>query len=206
MDSSSFDKNALENADVPPIVSDPSVADNIVSILAVVEWVLYVVLALIFLFAIAQGGSMQSLWSLVRAMQMIFLCTIVAVPYPAETYMFFNGRIFFKLDLFRGQDLAEKYLNFSDSLPINGKFADFGFESMSFIPNSGSIMIIQVLIVLYFIMKALLNLFASCCARSKSCRKIGIWADEKDVLTKMKSVERKFYLEAYLSLAFCSAI
>ena len=58
MDSSSFDKNALENADLPPIVSDPSVADNIVSILAVVEWVLYVVLALIFLFAIAQGGSM----------------------------------------------------------------------------------------------------------------------------------------------------
>ena len=139
-------------------------------------------------------------------MQMIFLCTIVAVPYPAETYMFFNGRIFFKLDLFRGQDLAEKYLNFSDSLPINGKFADFGFESMSFLPNSGSIMIIQVLIVLYFITKALLNVFASCCARSKSCRKIGIWADEKDVLTKMKSVERKFYLEAYLSLAFCSAI
>ena len=102
MDSSSFDKNELENADLPPIVADPSVADNIVSILSVVEWVLYTVLALIYVLAIAQGGSMQSLWSLVRAMQMIFLCTIVAVPYPAETYMFFNGRIFFKLDLFFG--------------------------------------------------------------------------------------------------------
>jgi len=68
------------------------------------------------------------------------------------------------------------------------------------------VIIIQVLIVLFFIVKALLNFFATCCAKSSRCRKIGIWADEKDVLTKLKSVERKFYLEAYLSLAFCSAI
>ena len=77
---------------------------------------------------------------------------------------------------------------------------------MSFLPNSGSIIIIQILIVVYFFLKALINLFASCCAKSKSCRKIGMWADEKDILTKLKSVERKFFLEAYLSLAFCSAI
>ena len=206
MDSSSFDAKALAEAALPPIIADPQIGENILRILDVVEIVLYVVIGLIFLLAITQRGSMQSLWSLVRAMQMIFLCTIVSVPYPAESYLFFQGRIFFKLDLLQGQTLAEKFLNFSPSSPVNQKFADFGYESLSFLPNSGSVIIFQVLIILYFFLKAFINFFATCCPRSKSCRKIGMWADEKNLTTKMKSAERKFFLEAYLSLSFCVAI
>ena len=149
---------------------------------------------------------MQSIWGLVRAMQMIFLCTIVSVPYPAESYLFFNGRIFFKLDLLQGQTLFEKFFKFSTSEPVNSKFASYGYDSLNFLPNSGSVIIFQVLIILFFFMKSLINSFATCCPRSKSCRKVGMWADERDMIAKMKSVERKFFFEAYLSLSFCVAI
>ena len=77
---------------------------------------------------------------------------------------------------------------------------------MAFLPNSGSIVILQVLIIAFFLFKAILNLMAVCCSCSKRCRKIGIWADEKDMWLKMKSVERKFFLEAYLSLCVCSVL
>ena len=115
MDETSFDKDALQYTDLPPIIADLGLAEKMEKVMAVVEWVLYVILGLIFVHAVLHGASMQSLWSLVRVMQLIFLSAIVAVPYPAETYMFFNGRIFAKLDLFQGQTLAEKYFDFSAS-------------------------------------------------------------------------------------------
>ena len=63
---------------------------------------LYSVIGGLFVFAILKGGSLQAIWSLIRTMQLIFLCTIVSIPYPAEAYMIFQGEAFFKLDLMQG--------------------------------------------------------------------------------------------------------
>jgi hypothetical protein len=59
------------------------------------------------------GGSMQSLYGLIRSMQLILLSFLSDVSYPAHTYVFFQGSILFAgMDVFSGEDLYEKHLVF----------------------------------------------------------------------------------------------
>ena len=88
------------------------------------------------------GGSMQQLYGLIRAMQMILLSLLSDVSYPAPAYVFFQGvMLFAQMDIFSGEDFFEKHFIFKETTPISTRFEEFGIENKNFILNSGSYLI-----------------------------------------------------------------
>ena len=103
-------------------------------------------------------GSMQQLWGMIRAMQMIVLSAIIKVSYPAHTAMFFQGcMIFSKMDMFQGDDLFSNAFDFTHTEPFSDSFEYFGYETKNFLINSGSFTLFLVLIFLYTGFKWVLN-------------------------------------------------
>jgi hypothetical protein len=48
-----------------------------------------------FLVSLMLGGSMQQLWGMIRAMQMIILIALIKTPQPAHTFTFLKGCMMF---------------------------------------------------------------------------------------------------------------
>jgi hypothetical protein len=89
-------------------------------------------------------------------MQLILLSFLSDVSYPAHAYVFFQGGILFAgMDVFSGEDLYEKYLQFKETSPINKRFDEFGLGDKIFTSNSGSYLIMQTLIPATILMKIL---------------------------------------------------
>ena len=76
-----------------------------------------------FFAAIILGGSMMHLYGLIRSMQVILLCLLSDVAYPAPTLIFFKGCILFAgMDIFSGEDFYEKHFVFNPTDPVNERY------------------------------------------------------------------------------------
>ena len=128
-----------------------------------------------FALSIIMGGSMQQLWGMIRAMQMIVLGALVRVPTPAHTFLFFTGcMIFAQMDVLDGQGLYEILFEFKDTKPLSQNFELFGLGDKNFMLNTGSYFVIFVGVLLFAILKKITNSCMKMCARSERARKIGI--------------------------------
>lgn len=88
---------------------------------------------------------MQQLWGMIRAMQIILLQTLIEIPFPAYTFMFFQGCLMFaQIDIFSGETFYPIIFEFKETEPFTGKFDQFGFGTKNFFMNSGSALILQV--------------------------------------------------------------
>ena len=104
-----------------------------------------------FVVSLVLGGSMQHLYGMIRAMQMILLSALTNVAYPGPTLIFFKGAILFaNMDVLSGEDFYEKHFEFQETDPINERFDEFGIGDKNFTMNSGSFLIMNILILLWF--------------------------------------------------------
>jgi len=126
------------------------------------------------------------------------------LPYMPSTYLFLTGASdMAQLDIFNGRSLWAG-IGLFKSEPVNTSFSDYGFESNNYLPNSGSIFILQCGIVFFYIFKfALSMILAKRCGKHKAARQIGIWATEKSMRTSFLRAQRKLFMEGYFIISLC---
>ena len=113
-------------------------------------------------------------------MQLIVLSALVPVPYPGHTYLFFQGcMLFAKMDILQGEEFYRSNFAFVYTDPYTNSFEQFGYETMNFLINSGSALLILVCIIIYFICRWLVNKVCVLFAKFKVARKIGIFVYDK---------------------------
>lgn len=56
-----------------------------------------------FVLSLILGGSMQQLWGMIRALQMIVLSALIRTPLPSHCFIFFQGCMMFaQMDILDG--------------------------------------------------------------------------------------------------------
>jgi hypothetical protein len=137
----------------------------------------YLAIVMIFIIGIVIGGSLHYMWGMIRVLQMLIFSTIVAVPYTPTSYLFFAGSSnMAQLDIFNGRSIFAG-LGLFKSEPVNVIFSEYGFSSTNYLPNSGSVFILQCGIVFFYIFKFVLSrILAKRCGKNKMARRVGIWA------------------------------
>ena len=96
-----------------------------------------------FVLSLILGGSMQQLWGMIRALQMIILIALADVPIPSHTFIFFQScLVFAEMDILGGEQFFEDNFEFTSSSPLNAAFELFNIGDKNFVMNSASYFLI----------------------------------------------------------------
>jgi hypothetical protein len=124
---------------VPPVVADEEEASAIEDRSRQAGEVMDMFNSGNFLLMLILGGSMQQLWGMIRAIQMISLSALVNVAYPINLFIFLQVCIIFaNMDILKSEDFYADNLVFKSTDAVNESFAFFGIGDKNFILNSGS--------------------------------------------------------------------
>ena len=112
------------------------------------QLVFHVVLSHSGLLALLMQASISSLWTLIRAIQLIVFSTLIQVPMPSHTFAFLGEMMMIaQVDPFDGNQIYAKWFVFQPTDPVNENFHFFKIEDSNFVMNSGSFFIIFASIV-----------------------------------------------------------
>jgi hypothetical protein len=97
---------------------------------------------LTFITSLLLGSSMQFLFGVIRALQLISFQSLLNINFPPVMNAFFKVLFkFSQMDVLKGDTLFEVLFTFKETDPLNEKFDLFGNGDLNFIMNSGSILI-----------------------------------------------------------------
>ena len=104
----------------------------------------------IFVVLIAQG-SFQQLWGVIRAAQLLLFQALVRHNYPVHTHLFYSVCLYIaEMDLFNAKELYAKFMNFNAAdTPYNNNFDLYGVGDKNFLMNTGSLVLIFVLLIVH---------------------------------------------------------
>ena len=112
------------------------------------------------------SGSMQQLFGMIRAMQLIIFTVLIRTPMNGFAFEFFRNCMFFaQADVFDGASLYQQWFVFNPTPPLNSNVASLGIDHSTYFLNSGSFFIIMAQIFCVTLFKISFNLFARCCWR-----------------------------------------
>ena len=108
---------------------------------------------------------------------------LIKVTFPSHLCYFY--KLIFKLselDPLHCAQIYEAIFIFKETGPLNMNFEQYGIENMIFISNSGSLLVLAVIIIGTYFNKRFFNWVAKKCYRKRRCRKIGIWASNNNAI------------------------
>lgn len=152
-------------------------------------------------------GSMQQLWGMIRALQLIFMSSLININQPPHTVLFFKiCMVFAQMDILNSEEFYEERLTFKHTEPLTEVFNQYGIENMNFILNSGSFLVLQMLILFYFLGQYYLNKVAVNNYKHFLSRKVGIWAYQVNYKLQFIKASQKLFMESYFDLAMISLL
>ena len=101
----------------------------------------------------------------------------MAIVYPAHLTLFYSFCVSFAgMDVLQGATIYEAIFRFKETSPPSPTFEQYEIEDLNFFSNSGSMLIIVVLIFMNYFAATLGIFMAKKCFKYRLCRKIGIKA------------------------------
>ena len=89
--------------------------------------------------------------------------------------------MFASMDIFSGEDFYEKHFTFKETGPINDRFAEFGIEDKNFIMNSGSYLIMQLLLIAWHFARKYLHKLGVKYAKFPIFRRLGMMIKRPEI-------------------------
>jgi hypothetical protein len=205
MDTNSFDAGKPElGGGLPPIIDDPEEAKEIEETSESAADTIQAVMSSNFFLGILLGGSMQELWGMIRALQMISLSALINVNIPTHLHIYLSICVVFaQMDIFSGEALYEAYLTFKETKPPSEQFAFFQIGDSNFMMNSGSYFVIQASLVFYYLFAFIVNKICAYSAKSPVARKVGMFLYEENYWRELVKATYKLFLESYFDLVMC---
>ena len=191
---------------IPPLI-DPDYAKTIANTTDIAGDVINQLSVSNFVLQLLMNGSLQQLFGMIRALQLIVLSFLIRVPTPAITFSFFQGcAIIAQMDVFDGSGIYASVFEFTESEPINDSFMLLGFNNKNFLINSGSFFIMLALILLSNFRRWLLNSFAVCNNRLRLCRRLGMGNYSQSYLWDIVKHLGKLSLETHFDISMCACL
>jgi len=160
-----------------------------------------------FFIALILGGSMQQLFGMIRAMQMLILPGMSSVPIPSHSLIFFSAcAIIAALDMLDAASYFEEWWEFKETDALTDSFDMYGMGDKNFIINSGSYFVYQSMVLFFILGNAFVNKLAVCNAKSKWWREIGIKYYVADIKQGIWDGSVKLFMETYIDLCFCALL
>jgi len=105
------------------------------------------------------AASLNQLWSTIHTQQIIVLMPLFKVNLPGNAAVFFNVLMTVaSFDVLPTDNFYDKVLNTTPTLPLTANFEAVGFESMYFLYNMGSLMVLLMVFALLAIISWLFSL------------------------------------------------
>ena len=207
LDEASFEGEAgVITKSCPPIISKED-AENIISATEDAGSILNFFSSSNFVISLLMGGSMQQLFGMIRALQMIVLTALIRVPTPAHSFIFFAGcMLFASMDVLDGGGFYEDWFVFLETPPLNQNFELFGVGDMNFVMNSGSYFILGAGIFIFTISRFILNKIATKFAQYPFFRKVGMKFYRSSYKKEITHAQLKLFMESYFDLAMCAML
>ena len=131
--------------------------------------------------AIVMGGTAQQLFGMIRLIQILLLSAIMAIVYPAHLTLFYSFCVSFAgMDVLQGATIYEATFQFKETSPPSPTFEQYEIGDLNFFMNSGSMLIIVVLIFMSYFSANIRIFFAKKFFKFRLCRKIGIKASKQN--------------------------
>ena len=108
------------------------------------------------------------------------------------------------MDLLSGEELYEKLFTFKETSPLTAKFEELDYGNMNYVQNSGSILILLVLILLEPFALILLNKICVMCSKHYIFRVIGAFFYNKKPFSGLRNALIRLFMESYLELCMCT--
>lgn len=122
-----------------------------------------------FIFNIVMSASLQSLFNMINAQQLIVLMPLFDINMPANAQLFFNQIMkIAAFDIIDTEAMLNKLLHLKKTKPLNENFNKLGFESLWFLNNMGSLMIGFFLYAIAIIVLKILEQFTERSEKIKS--------------------------------------
>ena len=83
------------------------------------------------------------------------------------------------MDLLDGAGYYSKWFDLRQTKPINDAWEMMDIDNKNFILNSGSYFIIQTGLLVFYLIRFIINSLAACCPKYKRVQKVGMWAFEE---------------------------
>jgi hypothetical protein len=105
---------------VPPIISNKEQAEAIADNAEQASDILEIFNSGNFFLMVILGGSMQQLYGMIRAIQLISLPAVIDIKMPVNMFIFMQICIMFAaMDILQGEDIIAFYFTFHETLPVN---------------------------------------------------------------------------------------
>lgn len=158
-----------------------------------------------FFVSVLVKGSMQQLFSMIRAMQLIVYHGLIRIPLPGNLLVFLKAcMLFAQMDVFDASKFYEKTFDFAKTQPINQNFNLLGIETLHFLLNSGSFFVWIFAPVVMLIIKRLMNLLGLAFYRFKTVRSFFIKLHFINI--NLKLIYKKLVLESYFDMNMATMI
>lgn len=155
----------------------------------------------------ALGLSVQKVWGLVRAIQLIAASAMVTVKRPAALHVFLSvALVFSQLDML---DMESTYAARLDLLPttaVSDSFGFYGLDNRNFLLNSGSYFAVQLGAACWCLLRWVLNAVAARNSENYYWRRLGMWAWSPAFSAELWHATHKLLLESSFDLALCCCL
>ena len=134
------------------------------------------------------SGSLQQLWALIEAQQIVVLMPLFKITLPPLCSIFFGFLMqIASFDLIPIDSVIEEHGGMTPRDPINTNFESIGFESMYLLINLGTILIMIILFPVFLLILLILRLVDCYSCSSKVSEKISrnlFWNAPIKILTE----------------------
>lgn len=132
------------------------------------------------------------------------LQAVIQINYPAHvTYFYSLCVLFADMDILNGPYWYEFVFDFLELEPFNDQFSNFGTDDTNVITNTGSMFLIFVSMVFFYILWSILTCFAKRNYKKPCCRKMGVYASSQLVF---KTPAIHMLVEGYTDLILSIAM
>ena len=126
------------------------------------------------------GATASELFSALRMFQFFSVVSMIRINFPGHLQLFYKILILFSsLDMLDGASWYEENMNMRPTRPFSEKFDLFGTGDMNFLMNSGSIMMVSGLIVVWTLGFKLLYRCTLPYARDPYIRRVSMYAEKQ---------------------------
>jgi len=117
---------------------------------------------------------------------------------------FITCSFFAALDVLGGGELYENNMDMKETTPVSPQFETYLIPDKNFMINTGSYLLIQAGIMIYFFGLVFINKIATFRPHSERARGIGMWAFKPNWGLQMLISTKKLYLESYFDIVLCA--
>ena len=192
-------KNQIKYKEMPPMLARKEYRVQVENLVETIGGTLNAGISSNFIVSILIGGSLQKMWEMLRAQQMLNFIYLANIQVPALPSEYFSVSFEIqKMDILHGEDILAYFFSPKETPPFSARFEMFGISDQNFMMNTGSFSVIIACILIYYLLREIVSRCMVRCRTKKWARDIGVATHTDYVCSTTLNAIIKLFIESYL--------